>query len=44
MFKKIEAAIKREIKDYLNNSIQVIKNGNEYDTNAGIRRYLTATM
>lgn len=44
MFKKIEAAIKREIKDYLNNSVKVIKNGNEYDKDAGIRRYLTAYM
>lgn len=44
MFKKIEAAIKREVKDYLNNSIKVIRNGNEYDNDAGIRRYLTATM
>ena len=44
MFKKIEAAIKREVRDYMNNALKVIKNGNEYDKDAGLKRYLTATM
>lgn len=44
MFKKIEAAIKKEQADYKRRALDYIRNGNEYDTDAGLRRYLTATM
>lgn len=44
MFKKIEAAIKKEQAEYKRRELDYIRNGNEYDTDAGVRRYLTATM
>ena len=44
MFKKIEAAIKKEQADYKRRALDYIRNGGEYDKDAGLRRYLTATM
>ena len=43
LFKKIEAAIHREYRAYLKNSIEFIRSGHEYDKDAGIRKYSTDT-
>ena len=43
MFKKIEAAIKRDYKALVKGRIQFIKNGNSSNKDAGIMRYSTAT-
>ena len=43
MFNKIEAAIKREYKEYINKSLVFIKNGHEYNPDAGIRCHITDT-